>query len=68
MCIRDRSEDVFNPRMVLYRSKKPVMIIPNLAIHMNRDVNKGVGIKMCIRDSFPAAFGGIRTVYQRNNR
>ena len=39
-----KSEDVFNPRMVLYRSKKPVMIIPNLAIHMNRDVNKGVGI------------------------
>ena len=31
-----KSEDVFNPRMVLYRSKKPVMIIPNLAIHMNR--------------------------------
>ena len=39
-----KSEDVFNPRMVLYRSKKPVMIIPNLAIHMNRDVNKGVEI------------------------
>ena len=36
-----RSEDVFNPRMVLYRSKKPVMIIPNLAIHMNREVNDG---------------------------
>ena len=36
-----KSEDVFNPRMVLYRSKKPVMIIPNLAIHMNREVNDG---------------------------
>jgi len=28
--------------MVLYRSKKPLMTIPNLAIHMNREVNKGV--------------------------
>ena len=53
-----KSEDVFNPRMVLYRSKKPVMIIPNLAIHMNRDVNKGVGINnqvdlMPVLDSIP---------------
>ena len=39
-----RSDDPFHPRMVLYRSKKPVMIVPNLAIHMNRDVNKGVEI------------------------
>jgi aspartyl aminopeptidase len=28
--------------MVLYRSKTPLMTIPNLAIHMNREVNKGV--------------------------
>ena len=28
----------------MYQSKKPVMIIPNLAIHMNRDVNNGVEI------------------------
>ena len=53
-----KSEDVFNPRMVLYRSKKPVMIIPNLAIHMNRDVNKGVEINnqvdlMPVLDSIP---------------
>ncbi len=39
-----KSEDIFNPKTVLYRSKKPLMIIPNLAIHMNRDVNKGVEI------------------------
>ena len=53
-----KSADVFNPRMVLYRSKKPVMIIPNLAIHMNRDVNKGVEINnqvdlMPVLDSIP---------------
>lgn len=39
-----RSDNPFEPRMVLYRSPKPVMIIPNLAIHMNREVNKGVEI------------------------
>ena len=39
-----RSEDVFAPRTVLYRSQKAVLTIPNLAIHMNREVNKGVEI------------------------
>ena len=39
-----KSENPFEPRMVLYRSSQPLMIIPNLAIHMNRDVNKGVEI------------------------
>lgn len=37
-----RSEQVFAPKMVLFQSKKPVLTIPNLAIHMNREVNKGV--------------------------
>ena len=37
-----RSNDVFKPEMKFYVSKKPVMIIPNLAIHMNPEVNKGV--------------------------
>ena len=39
-----RSDNPFEPKMVLYRSEKPVMTIPNLAIHMNREVNKGVEI------------------------
>ena len=39
-----KSENVLAPRTILYRSKKPLMIVPNLAIHMNRDVNKGVEI------------------------
>ena len=37
-----KSEDVFAPRTVLYQSDRPVLIIPNLAIHMNREVNKGI--------------------------
>lgn len=39
-----RSENPFQPKMVLYRSQKPLMTIPNLAIHMNRQVNSGVEI------------------------
>ena len=36
----------FNPKTMLYNSKKPVAVIPNLAIHMNREVNKGVELKV----------------------
>ena len=39
-----RSKDLFAPAEHLYQSSKPLMIIPNLAIHMNRDVNTGVEI------------------------
>ncbi len=40
-----RSEDVYNPRMEWLNIKKPVLTIPNLAIHMNREVNKGIELK-----------------------
>lgn len=37
-----KSETVFKPEVRFFDSKRPVLVIPNLAIHMNRDVNKGV--------------------------
>lgn len=37
-----RSKDIFNPTTKLLNIKKPILIMPNLAIHMNRDINKGV--------------------------
>lgn len=37
-----RSEDPFVPVTKLVDMKKPVLTIPNLSIHMNREVNKGV--------------------------
>lgn len=37
-----RGKDVFHPDMRLIDLKKPIATIPNLAIHMNRDINKGV--------------------------
>ncbi len=37
-----RTQDAFAPKIVEFVSEKNLMTIPNLAIHMNREVNKGV--------------------------
>lgn len=37
-----KSEDVLHPDMRLLEIKRPLMVIPNLAIHLNKEVNKGV--------------------------
>lgn len=37
-----KGDDVFSPIIKLINIRKPIMIIPNLAIHMNRDMNLGV--------------------------
>lgn len=37
-----KSEDILNPKTKLINIKRPILIIPNLAIHMNRNVNAGV--------------------------
>ncbi len=39
-----KSDQLFQPKEVLVDFKKPLMIIPNLAIHLNREVNNGVEI------------------------
>lgn len=36
------SDEPFQPKMRLLHVSKPFLTIPNLAIHMNKDVNKGV--------------------------
>lgn len=37
-----RGKDLLNPEIKLVNIKKPVLIIPNLAIHMNKNVNSGI--------------------------
>jgi len=37
-----RSENILYPETKLVNIKRPIMIIPNLAIHMNRNVNTGI--------------------------
>ena len=39
-----KSEDVFLPETVIIKVEEPIMTIPNLAIHQNREVNNGVKI------------------------
>ncbi len=39
-----KSENLFKPKEMLIDMEKAIMIIPNLAIHMNREINKGVEI------------------------
>lgn len=41
-----RSDEVLRPEIIHLDFQKPLLIIPNLAIHMNREVNKGVEIKV----------------------
>lgn len=40
-----RGETAYAPRVVSVDFKRPLMTVPNLAIHMNREVNKGVEYK-----------------------
>ena len=37
-----KSQDVMHPKMRYISVDRPLLVIPNLAIHMNREVNKGV--------------------------
>ena len=37
-----KSDDIFNPHIKLIDFSRPLLTIPNLAIHLNRDINKGV--------------------------
>lgn len=39
-----KSADVFHPEIRLIDVKRPLLTIPNLAIHMNREVNRGVAL------------------------
>jgi aspartyl aminopeptidase len=37
-----KGDNILFPNTMLINIKKPILIIPNLAIHMNRNINKGV--------------------------
>lgn len=37
-----QSEQIFSPKTRYFKSEKPIVTIPNLAIHMNPEINKGI--------------------------
>ncbi len=37
-----KGKDVLRPEAILININKPIMVIPNLAIHQNRNINKGI--------------------------
>ncbi len=39
-----KSDDPYKPELRLFDFNRPVAVIPNLAIHFNREVNKGVAL------------------------
>ncbi|WP_406661641.1 M18 family aminopeptidase [Methanolobus sp. ZRKC3] len=41
-----KSDEVLKPKVIHLDFQRPILIIPNLAIHMNREVNNGVEIKV----------------------
>lgn len=47
-----KGNNVLNPETVLLNIKRPVLIIPNLCIHMNRNINKGIELNKQI-DTLP---------------
>ena len=36
-----KSDDIYNPQEIIFDLKRPVAVIPHLAIHFNRQVNEG---------------------------
>lgn len=60
-----KSENPLQPRIELINVKKPILIIPNLAIHMNREVNKGVEINPQ-KDTLPLV-ANINKEFEKDN-
>lgn len=50
-----KSDNVFEPEVRIVDMKRPLFTIPNLAIHLNREVNKGVELNRQ-NDLEPLAF------------
>lgn len=53
-CVVSRGKDAYSPVVSVVDSRKAVMAIPNLAIHFNREVNKGVELNRQ-KDMIPLA-------------
>lgn len=53
-----KTEDPMNPKSILVKVDRDLLIIPNVAIHMNRDVNEGMKFNAQV-DTIPLMTMGI---------
>lgn len=60
-----KSKDALNPSSQLVDFKRPLLIIPNMAIHMNRAVNDGVELNKQI-DMLPL-MGVVKQTFEKQN-
>lgn len=60
-----KGKNILSPKTQLINISKPILIIPNLAIHMNRNVNKGVELNRQI-DMLPI-LGLINESFEKEN-
>lgn len=60
-----KSDNVLFPEIRLVNIKRPIMIIPNLAIHMNRKVNEGIELNKQV-DTLPI-LGLINEKFEKDN-
>ena len=58
LCVAGRvmlkSENVFEPKSCLLDVRRPILIIPNLAVHLNKEINKGIELNKQ-KDMIPIA-------------
>ena len=60
-----KSEDLLNPKSKLIDIKKPLLIIPNIAIHMNTKVNEGIALSRQ-KDMLPLV-GIVNDTFEKEN-
>ncbi|QGU96136.1 M18 family aminopeptidase [Clostridium bovifaecis] len=60
-----KSNNILHPEVRFVNIKKPIMIIPNLAIHMNRKVNEGIELNKQV-DTLPI-LGLINESFEKDN-
>ena len=60
-----RDKNILYPETKLVNIKKPIMIIPNLAIHMNREINTGIELNKQ-KDTLPL-LSMVSTELEKNN-
>ena len=60
-----KSEDIFSPNTINIKIDEPILIIPNLAIHQNKDINKGIEVNKQ-NDTLPI-FKTVSSVFEREN-